>query len=135
VDAACNCGAPVISKAQRVADHFAANPGENRSDREIAADLGVGKNTVLRARKSPTGPHGPVDDDDRPTIDKPPRGELWDDQEEQESKTPVRSWPHRGFSRRTSHGATTFGGQLITLGSSVLCNFEHHVIISCGSSP
>lgn len=69
----------LIAKSERVAGHFKANPIDNRSDRTIAAELGVGKDTVRRARTS-TGSHAPVEDEDRPTIDRPPRGELWDDQ-------------------------------------------------------
>ncbi len=49
-----------------------------------AARRGGNSNTVNRARES-TGPHGPVEDDDRPTIDKPPKGELWDDQVEKQT--------------------------------------------------
>jgi hypothetical protein len=43
--------------AERAAAAVAANPG--KSDRAIAADLGVGSNTVRRARKT-TAPHGAV---------------------------------------------------------------------------
>jgi hypothetical protein len=43
-----------------------------------AGRRGGNSNTVNRARES-TGPHGLVEDDDRPTIDRAPKGELWDD--------------------------------------------------------
>jgi hypothetical protein len=69
----------VVAKSERVAGHFKKNPNDNRSDRAIADDLGVSKDTVRRARNS-TGAREPVEDDDRPTIDKPPMGKLWDDQ-------------------------------------------------------
>lgn len=48
-DASCNCGAPLMSKAQRAAEAIAANP--RMSDRAIAADLGIGNATVSRARR------------------------------------------------------------------------------------
>jgi hypothetical protein len=69
VDAGCNCGAALVSKGQRAAAAIAANP--QKSDRMIAEEIGVKKDTVNRARKS-TGRSQPVEDDDRPTIDKPP---------------------------------------------------------------
>jgi hypothetical protein len=74
VDAACNCGAPVISKAQRAAEAIKANP--EKSDRMIAQEIGVASNTVRAARQKSTAHSRAVED--RPTIDKPPRGELWD---------------------------------------------------------
>ena len=66
VDAGCNCGAPLMSKAKRAAEAIAANP--QKSDRAIAEDLGVGTMTVNRARKS-TVPHGTVDDEPRVGLD------------------------------------------------------------------
>ena len=48
-DASCNCGAPLMSK-QKAKDHFTANPDDSRSDGTIAAELGVGRSTVQRAR-------------------------------------------------------------------------------------
>jgi hypothetical protein len=37
------------------------------------------KNRQLRAEKPPVRTGGSEPEDDTPTIDKPPRGELWDD--------------------------------------------------------
>jgi hypothetical protein len=56
-DAACSCGAPYLPAGARAAQAVADNPG--KSDRAIAADLGVGKDTIRRARKS-TGANAPV---------------------------------------------------------------------------
>jgi hypothetical protein len=55
-EATCDCGAPYLPASQRAAEAIAANP--ERSDRAIAAEIGVGKNTVMRARQS-AGPDGP----------------------------------------------------------------------------
>ena len=54
--AACDCGAPYMPAATRAAEAIAASP--NKSDRVIAAEIGVGSNTVRRAR--PTAPSGAV---------------------------------------------------------------------------
>jgi hypothetical protein len=48
-----------VLAAKRAAAAIDANP--HKSDRAIAADIGVGSETVRRARKS-TAPHGAVDD-------------------------------------------------------------------------
>lgn len=57
-NASCNCGKPYVPKKQRAIDALKENP--NRSDRAIAADLGVHHSTVNEARKEsgvgdPTG--------------------------------------------------------------------------------
>lgn len=57
-DASCNCGAPYVPAGERAAAAVAANP--EKSDRAIAAELGVGSNTVRRAREA-TAPHGAVE--------------------------------------------------------------------------
>jgi hypothetical protein len=67
VDAACDCGTPYMPAGQRAAAAVAANP--NLSDRAIAKEIGVGKNTVLRARQELTGPDGPVDGTPRIGLD------------------------------------------------------------------
>jgi hypothetical protein len=54
-NASCNCGVSYVAKSIRAAEAIKANPG--KSDRAIAADLGIGKNTVMRARQA--GPDGP----------------------------------------------------------------------------
>jgi len=61
LDAGCNCGAPLMSKAQRAAKAIAENP--QMSDRAIAREIGVGSNTVRRARE--TAPSGAVDGETR----------------------------------------------------------------------
>jgi hypothetical protein len=55
-EGSCHCGAPYVAPGQRAAEAIKANP--SKSDRAIAAEIGVHKNTVARARES-TGPHGP----------------------------------------------------------------------------
>ena len=50
VDAACNCGAPIISARERAARAIAANP--EKSDRALAAEVDVAPNTVSAARKT-----------------------------------------------------------------------------------
>jgi hypothetical protein len=78
VDAGCNCGAAVVSKSQRIAKYDKANPG--KSTRQVAEKLGdVSHMAVNRARQT-SGATSVTPEDDRPTIDKPPRGELRDDQ-------------------------------------------------------
>lgn len=48
IDAGCNCGAPLMSKAQRAAEAIAANP--QKSDRAIAKEIGASPTTVGQAR-------------------------------------------------------------------------------------
>jgi hypothetical protein len=74
-----NCGAPLVRKGKIVEDHFTANPNDQRPNRTIATELGVSEWTV-RDAKQKSGARSLAPEDDRPTIDKPPRGELWDDQ-------------------------------------------------------
>jgi hypothetical protein len=57
-DASCNCGAPYVPARERAAAAVAANP--EKSDRAIAADIGVSHPTVAKARKT-TGNNLPVD--------------------------------------------------------------------------
>jgi hypothetical protein len=49
-NASCSCGVDYKPKSVRAAEAIKLDPG--RSDRAIAADIGVGSNTVRRARKS-----------------------------------------------------------------------------------
>lgn len=56
--AACDCGAAYVPAMQRAAAAAKASP--QKSDRVIAAEIGVGKDTVRRARKL-TGASAPVD--------------------------------------------------------------------------
>lgn len=51
-DVSCNCGVPYIPATARAAKAIAKNP--NKSDRAIAADLGIGNATVSRARRKST---------------------------------------------------------------------------------
>jgi hypothetical protein len=50
VDAGCNCGAPMMSKAQRAAEAIASNP--QMSDRAIAQETGISQPTISKARKA-----------------------------------------------------------------------------------
>lgn len=50
VDAGCNCGAPLMSKQQRAAEAIASNP--RMSDRAIADEIGVSRETVRKERNS-----------------------------------------------------------------------------------
>ena len=54
--AACDCGAPYMPAADRAAKAIATDP--DKSDRAIAAEIGVSRATVQRAR--PTGSYEPV---------------------------------------------------------------------------
>ena len=54
-DAACECGKPYEPAGERAAEAVTANPG--KSDRAIVAEIGVGSNTVRRARAA-AAPHG-----------------------------------------------------------------------------
>jgi hypothetical protein len=83
--ASCNCGAPVVPAFKRAEDAIKANP--EKSNRQIAEETGVGKDTVRRARNS-GGAHAPTDE--RPTIDNPPKGSLWDDQDDRDEEDQTR---------------------------------------------
>jgi hypothetical protein len=50
----CDCGAPYLQPADRAAKAIAANP--EKSDRAIAAELGIGNKTVSRARNATVSP-------------------------------------------------------------------------------
>jgi hypothetical protein len=52
-NASCNCGKPYVPKSVRAAEAIAANP--EKSDRAIAADLGVSPTTVGKARELSSG--------------------------------------------------------------------------------
>jgi|SRR5450631_1843898 hypothetical protein len=60
-NASCNCGVSYVAKSVRAAQAVKANPG--KSDRAIAVDLGIGHQTVGRARRESHGPDGPPDDE------------------------------------------------------------------------
>lgn len=62
VDAACNCGAPLMSKAQRAAEAIAVNP--HKSDRAIAEEIGVSAPTVGKARRDATVNNFTVDENE-----------------------------------------------------------------------
>lgn len=64
VDAGCNCGAPLMSKAQRAAEAIAANP--HKSNRAIAEEAGLSEPTVRRAR---TASCDAVEDEPRVGLD------------------------------------------------------------------
>ncbi|QIG93847.1 MULTISPECIES: hypothetical protein [Bradyrhizobium] len=57
-EGSCRCGAPYVSPGDRAEEAVKAHP--EKSDRAIAADLGVGTMTVSRARKRATVPDGTV---------------------------------------------------------------------------
>lgn len=57
-NASCDCGKPYVPAGARAAAAVAANP--EKSDRAIAADIGVSRTTVQRARDA-GGPYGPPD--------------------------------------------------------------------------
>ncbi len=56
-DAACNCGVGYMPAGAKATEAVAANP--EKSDRAIAAEIGVASNTVRRARQA-TAPSGAV---------------------------------------------------------------------------
>ena len=59
-NASCNCGVSYVAKSIRAAEAIRANPG--KSDRAIAAELGIGSNTVRRAREDLGAPYGAGDE-------------------------------------------------------------------------
>lgn len=67
VDAGCNCGAPLMSKAQRAKEAIEAAP--HKSDRAIAAELGISQPTVSKARKETTDKQLSVDEEMRVGLD------------------------------------------------------------------
>ena len=54
----CHCDAPYVRPSKRAEAAIIANP--MKSDRAIASAIGVGSNTVLRARQKTTAPSGAV---------------------------------------------------------------------------
>ncbi len=58
-EARCDCGVAYVPAGVRAAKAVAETPG--KSDRAIAAELGVGLGTVQRARKKSTDPHESVE--------------------------------------------------------------------------
>jgi hypothetical protein len=80
-DAGCNCGVIVVSKSERIAAYDAAYP--NQSTRKVAEAIGgVSHMAVSWARKN-SGVTGVTPEDDRPTIDNPPKGPaLFADQDD-----------------------------------------------------
>jgi hypothetical protein len=78
-DAACDCGVPYLPAGQRAAAAVEANP--ERSDRSIAAEIGVDHKTVGAARRA-LGEHSPPDRigrDGKRYRPKPPRALLDED--------------------------------------------------------
>jgi hypothetical protein len=59
VSAACDCGAPYLSPFDLAAQAVKADP--EKSNRAIAAEIGVSNQTVMRARKAATAPNGAVE--------------------------------------------------------------------------
>jgi hypothetical protein len=57
--ASCDCGAAYVPAGDIAVTAIVANP--EKSDRAIAAEIGVNKNTVARARAKTTGPNGPIE--------------------------------------------------------------------------
>lgn len=62
-NATCNCGKPYVPKKQLAADAIAANP--QKSDRAIAADLGIDHKTVGAARRETGGEDSPPEREGR----------------------------------------------------------------------
>jgi hypothetical protein len=61
-NATCTCGVAYVPKSVQAAEAIATNP--EKSDRAIAAELGVGRTTVQRARKE-VARDGPPELDER----------------------------------------------------------------------
>ena len=85
VEAACNCGLPYAYIPARVAAAKAIKANPEKSDRAIAAETGVDKHTVKRARKaggenSPTGKRVGRDGKAYPAT-KPKKGSIPVEQE------------------------------------------------------
>jgi hypothetical protein len=88
-NASCDCAKPYVPASAKAAAAIAAHP--EMSDRAIAAEIGVHKNTVARAREA-TGPDGPVervglDGKVRKLPQRTPRG-FYNEPEEEEPATP-----------------------------------------------
>jgi hypothetical protein len=62
-NASCNCGKPYVPKKQRAAEAIAANP--RKSNVAIAEELGVGAETVRRAREELGSPYGEAEREGR----------------------------------------------------------------------
>jgi hypothetical protein len=54
------------------------------SSRDVADALGINQSTVIKARQKL--PDAKASPDDRPTVDKPPKGTLWDDQNDRDEE-------------------------------------------------
>jgi hypothetical protein len=57
-DVPCSCGKPYVPVGERAAAYVKKHP--EMSDRAIAAELGISKDSVRRARSQATGAHAPV---------------------------------------------------------------------------
>lgn len=58
-NASCDCAKPYVPASAKAAAAIAANP--NKSDRAIAAEIGVDHKTVGKARRDATGEDSPVE--------------------------------------------------------------------------
>jgi len=65
-----------VDAGQRAAEAIAKNP--QKSNYDLAEKAGVSEWTVRDAKKK-SASRDLEPEDDRPTIDNPPRGELWDE--------------------------------------------------------
>lgn len=88
IDAGCNCGAPLMSKAQRAAEALAASP--QMSNRAIAEETGLSEPTIRRAR---TASSDAVDKEPRIGLDgkqrrMPIRAPIEDDEDDIDTATP-----------------------------------------------
>ena len=120
--AGCDCGVTYVPAGSRAAAAVAASPGQ--SDRAIARKIGVGSNTVRRARKS-TAPDGAVgartgrDGRKRkpPTPKSPRRARPAQGEEQRQASVNVRPDDWAAFKRRAEARDTSAAavlGKLIT---------------------
>src|SRR5262245_51212378 len=113
--ASCDCNVPYVPAGTRAAAAVAANP--DKSDRAIAAELGVGRMTVQRARKKSTVPHGTVEKTKRTGRDgrkrAAPKPKKAEDEVQRQASINIRPSDWAEFKRRAdAHGqsaAATLG--------------------------
>ena len=91
-NASCNCGEPYVPAAIRVQEYDKANPG--KSTRAAAAELGISKSEVGRARQSvvPSGTPGTVTGRDGKTYKAKAEGKARPDFEALQAHAQERGW-------------------------------------------
>jgi hypothetical protein len=121
-NASCNCGKPYVPKAVRAREAIEANP--EKSNRAIAADTGIGLETVREARNELTG-SGQLDDGPRTGLDGKTRRRPVRKAKNDEL-TPAYARCRRPDGRRDRR-LERFGGAFVVLSSTALMLNEHEL--------